>query len=213
MYLGAPFWILMLIAGLASALMPTPSGVTQFPATLAFALYFGTLAIGFAPRVLGVIDILLQPARRTAYGGTARLLSGALIDVVFSLLIGPIMMVAQTLFLAGLCFGRRVAWQPQNRDGRGLSFAEALHGLWPQFLLGLLLAAGLLALAPGGLPWAAPTLAALGLAIPFACVTAGRGMGRWMRRQHLCAVPDEYAPAPELRRLKPLAVETPPKAA
>ena len=123
------------------------------------------------------------------------------------------MMVAQALFLAGLCFGRRVAWQPQNRDGRGLSLAEALQGLWPQFLLGLLLAAGLLAVAPGGLPWAAPTLAALGLAIPFACVTAGRWMGGWMRRLHLCAVPDEYAPAPELRRLNNLATETPPKAA
>ncbi|HEY2112797.1 MAG TPA: glucan biosynthesis glucosyltransferase H, partial [Dongiaceae bacterium] len=86
-----------------------------------------------------------------------------------------------------------------------------LQGLWPQFLLGLLLAAGLLAVAPGGLPWAAPTLAALGLAIPFACVTAGRWMGGWMRRLHLCAVPDEYAPAPELRRLNDLA--TPPKAA
>jgi membrane glycosyltransferase len=213
MYLGAPFWILMLAAGLASALIPTAAGTAQFPAALAFALYFATLAIGFAPRVLGVIDILLQSPRRAAYGGSARLLAGAVIDVIFSLLIGPIMMVAQTVFLAGLCFRRRVAWQPQNRDGRGLSFADALHGLWPQLLLGLLLAAGLLALAPGGLPWAAPTLVALGLAIPFACITAGRGMGRWMRRLHLCAVPDEFAPAAELRRLSNLATETPPKAA
>ena len=54
---------------------------------------------------------------------------------------------------------------------------------------------------------------ALGLAIPFACITAGKGMGRWMRRLHLCAVPDEYAPAPELRRLTPVTAETPPKAA
>jgi len=213
MYLGAPFWILMLIAGLASALTPAPAGAAQFPAALAFALYFTTLAIGFAPRILGVIDILMQPARRAAYGGSPRLLAGALIDIVFSLLIGPIMMVAQTVFLAGLCFRRRVAWQPQNRDGLGLSFAAALQGLWPQLLLGLLLAAGLLALAPGGLPWAAPTLAALGLAIPFACITAGKVMGRWMRRLHLCAVPDEFAPAPELTRLKSLAAETPPKAA
>ena len=38
-------------------------------------------------------------------------------------------------------------------------------------------------------------------------------MGRWMWRLHLCAVPDEFAPAPELRRLSNLATETPPKAA
>lgn len=209
MYLGAPFWVLMLIAGLAAAL-PTAAaigGTTHFPTALSFGLYIGMLLMGFAPRLLGVIDILLQPARRAVYGGSRRLLAGALIDAVFSLIMGPIMMVAQTLFLIGLFFGRRVAWQPQNRDGHRISLGEALRGLWPQLLFGALLAAGLLALSPGGLPWAIPTLGASAVALPFACMTAGKSMSRWMMRRHLCAVPDEFAPAPELRRLRHLAVE------
>ena len=208
MYLGAPFWVLMLIAGLLGALpSPVAGANASYPSALAFALYIATLLIGFAPRLLGVIDILLQPARRAAYGGTRRLLAGALIDAVFSLIMGPIMMVAQTLFLAGLGFGRRVAWQPQNRDGHRIPLGEALRGLWPQLLFGSLLAAGLAALAPGGLVWAVPTLGACALAVPFACLTAGRWMGRWMMRWHLCAIPDEYAPAPEIRRVQNLEVE------
>jgi membrane glycosyltransferase len=209
MYLGAPFWVLMLIAGLAGALpgAAAASATSPFPAALSFALYVAILLLGFAPRLLGMIDILLQPARRKAYGGGLPLLAGALIDAAFSLIMGPIMMVAQTLFLIGLGFGRRVAWQPQNRDGHRIAWGEALRGLWPQLLFGALLAAGLLALAPGGLAWAMPTLAACALALPFACLTAGKWMGRWMMRRRLCAIPDELAPAPELSRLRHLAVE------
>jgi len=208
MYLGAPFWVLMLIAGLVGALPSFATGAGAFHASaLAFGLYIGTLLIGFAPRLLGVMDILLRPDRRAAYGGGGLLLAGALIDAVFSLIMGPIMMVAQTLFLAGLGFGRRVAWQPQNRDGHRIPLGEALRGLWPQLLFGMLLAAGLAALAPGGLVWAVPTLAACALAVPFACLTAGRLIGRWMTRWHLCAIPDEYEPAPEIRRVQHLVVE------
>ncbi|HEX4571168.1 MAG TPA: glucans biosynthesis glucosyltransferase MdoH [Dongiaceae bacterium] len=214
MYLGAPFWVLMLIAGLLGALPSLTAGASaSYPSALAFALYIATLLIGFAPRLLGVIDILLQPDRRAAYGGAGRLIAGALIDAIFSLAMGPIMMVAQTLFLAGLGFGRRVAWQPQNRDGHRIPVGEALRGLWPQLLFGALLAAGLTALAPGGLVWAVPTLGACALAVPFACVTSGRWMGRWMMRWHLCAIPDEYAPAPEIRRVQNLEMEVPREAA
>jgi membrane glycosyltransferase len=210
MYLGAPFWVLMLAAGLAAALLGARGGgAAPYPAGLGFAMYFGMLGIGFAPRLLGVLDVLLRAEERRRYGGAPRLFVGALIDAVFSLLIGPLMMIAQALFVAGLFAGRRVAWEAQARDGHRVSPREALRGLRPQLLFGLLFAAALLRLAPGSLPWAAPTLAACALAIPFACMTAGSWLGRWMTRHRLCAVPDEYAPAPEIRRLRHLARERP----
>ena len=60
----------MLIAGLGLAAHAHPAPASRsFPTALAFALYFAMLAIGFAPRLLGVLDILLQPARRARYGG------------------------------------------------------------------------------------------------------------------------------------------------
>jgi len=197
MYMGAPFGMAMLLAGLGMAFV---KGDAPFPAHLAFMLYFGMMAIGFAPRILGALDILLRGEAR-AYGGAVRLLAGSLTDTLFSILLGPVMMVAQALFVVGLVFGRRVFWDAQNRNGRSVPVGEAARGLWPQFLVGASLAAALVAVAPGALPWAAPTILPGMLAVPFACLTAGGALGRLMVRLGLCAIPDEHAPAALLRRL------------
>jgi membrane glycosyltransferase len=218
MYLGAPFWVLMLASGLSISLLGSGTGsasdpTADFPSALAFALYFGMLGIALAPRLLGVRDALLRPAARATYGGMWRLMASAVIDVAFSVLIGPILMVAQSLFIVGLCFGRRVVWEAQDRDRHRVSSREALRGLWPQLSFGALFANGLTVFAPGALPWAAPTLAACALAIPFACATTTEGTGRWMSSLGLCSIPDEYAPATELRRLQHLSLKRPRQAA
>jgi membrane glycosyltransferase len=191
MYLGAPAWMLMMLAGLGTAFLPATAGSAPFPVATAFALYVGMLAIGFAPRFLGVLDLLARPHERRRYGGAVRLGAGLALDTLFSLLLGPVMMVAQTLFIAGLLIGRRIGWDAQRRDGHSLPAGDALRGLWPQTLFGVFFALALAASAPGALPWAAPTILACGLAVPFACVTAGSMAGRWVVRHRLCAVPEE----------------------
>jgi len=75
------------------------------------------LALGFAPRLLGVLDVLLRQEQRRRYGGLMRLIAGGVIDMLFSFFLGPLMMIAQSVFIAGLLFGRRVMWDAQNRDG------------------------------------------------------------------------------------------------
>jgi membrane glycosyltransferase len=186
MYAGAPTSIVMLTVGLLNGLH---GGRGHIPESLAFGLYFGMLALGFAPRLLGVCDVLLRPAERQRWGCGGRLLAGAVADGLFTLMIGPVMMVAQTRFIAGLFFGQRIIWDAQQRDDDIVPLSEAVRGLWPQLLLGLCFGAGLWKLAPGALPWALPTLAGSLFAIPFACVTAMPRLGRWMQRTGLCAVP------------------------
>jgi membrane glycosyltransferase len=194
MYAGAPAGLLMLLAGLA--MLGDGSRRSSAPATLAFGLYFGMLALGFAPRLLGTLDILLQPARRRLYGGTFRLMGGGLVDLLFSLFLGPVMMIAQSLFVGGLVFGRRVMWETQNRNGRAVRVGEALRGLWPQTLFGVAVAGILGIYAPHVLPWAAPTILPCLLAVPFTCLTASSELGRVFVRHRICAIPDEYLPPP-----------------
>jgi membrane glycosyltransferase len=191
MYAGAPAWLLMQVAGLA---MIGDGSKFSAPVTLAFVLYFGMLALGFAPRLLGMLDVLLRADRRRLYGGPMRLLVGGFVDTLFSIFLGPVMMIAQSLFVVGLVFGRRVLWEAQNRDGRVVPFGEAIRGLWPQMLFGLAVTAILVRHAAGVLPWAAPTILPCLLAVPFTCLTAGRVLGRLFVRLRLCAIPDEYAP-------------------
>jgi membrane glycosyltransferase len=209
MYLGAPLWFLMLAAGLGLAVVHSAGVALVFPTGLAFGLYVAMLAIGFAPRFLGVLDILLRPAQWARYGGVLHLLAGTLTDALFTLLIGPLIMIAQVRFEAGLLIGRRIAWDAQKRDGQRISVGEASRGLWPQVLFGVLFAGLLAGLAPGALPWAAPTLLASALAIPFTCITTSRTMSRWMVRHRLCAVPDEFETSPVLRRLSALTSKLP----
>jgi membrane glycosyltransferase len=98
-----------------------------------------------------------------------------------------------------LLFGRRVMWEAQTREDGVVPVGEAARGLWPQVFFGLCFGGTLWRLAPGALPWALPTLAGLLFAIPFACITAWPSLGRWMTQMGLCAIPDDYDPAPELK--------------
>jgi membrane glycosyltransferase len=194
MYAGAPMNLLMLIAGLILVLTP---GTGPLPTLMAFGLYAASMGLMFAPRFLGLFDILLS-GRAASYGGTRRMLAGCGLDLAYNLLIGPIMMIAQTVFIIGLAFGRKVMWDAQNREDRSVSLGEALRGLWPQLSFGAIAVTLLAINEPIAILWAGPTLLPCLLAVPFACVTAGPGFSRLLVKRRLCAVPDEFAPAWEL---------------
>src|SRR6202012_576156 len=91
MYVGAPMNFLMLLAGLSIALTPNPP---DFATSMAFGLYAVSLLLAFAPRMLGVLDILVG-GHAKRYGGIVRLTLGCVLDWGFSMVIGPIMMLAQ----------------------------------------------------------------------------------------------------------------------
>lgn len=194
MYVGAPMNFVMLLAGLSIALLPHPPNLAT---AMAFGLYAIALTLGFAPRLLGVLDIVMS-GRARLYGGGPRILLGCALDWSFSMIIGPIMMIAQTVFIANLAFGRRAIWDAQNRDDRSISMKEALHGLWPQLTFGLVAVTILGLVMPMAILWAGLTIVPCLMAIPFTCVTSARWLGRAMTRARLCAIPDEFEPAWEI---------------
>jgi membrane glycosyltransferase len=160
------------------------------------------LGMTFGPKVLGLLHALLDGTRRHAFGGARRVLAGAAGELAGALVMGPVIMVAQSLFVAGLPFGRKVRWAGQVRDDHGVPFRAALRGLWPQTLLGALGIGFFAWQAPGILPWALPMLAAWLLAAPFAWLSAHPGVSRACRARALWATPEERAglraPAAEL---------------
>ena len=212
MYLGAPAWMLMAAAALGK-IFADDLGIDVAIGTV---MFFGMLMVSLAPKAIGLVDVALTPGGAARFGGGARLARSALADLVLSVLMAPVVAFQVTLFLIGLAFGRRMAWSGQNRDAYRVEWRDAARGLWPQTLFGLLLlGAGWGFAGAYGVAWAAPMIAGLALAIPYAVLTAAPALGRWAERTGLCALPEEIAPPETLTRLAaPLpAVPEPLKAA
>ena len=65
---------------------------------------------------------LLTPGATARYGGRLRLALGGLTEVLFSILLAPVVALRVTLFLAGLVLGRSVIWGGQRRDAYRLGW-------------------------------------------------------------------------------------------
>jgi membrane glycosyltransferase len=198
MYLNAPFWLAFLACGLAQVVAGGGSFAYAIDPALGVGLLGFMLGMTFMPKVLGLLDALLDTRARRAFGGGVRLLSGAGAELVFSILIGPVLALAHSIFIGGLAFGRCVRWEAQDRNGGVLPLRETLRGLWPQMALGLVILAYLGLLAPAVLPWALPLVLGLLLAPAFAWSSAHPGFGRALARVGLCAAPEELDPPREV---------------
>jgi len=196
MYLAAPAWLAFMGFGLLQAVVGGATEIADFglspvAAGLAIGLLVMMMTINLTPKLAGMADLLCRRESRQAYGGSIKIIAAALVELVFALFLGPIVAVAQSIFIGGLLRGRAIRWDSQRRSLHELSWVEALRGLWPQTLVGAVIVATLWIYAPAVLPWAAPVYGALLLAIPFAWLTSRRWLGEAMVRAELCATPEE----------------------
>lgn len=212
MYFGAPAWMFMTAAAV-SKVWETETGTGTVSAALGIAMFFIMFTVSLFPKLAGWIDVALRPGGARAYGGGGRMFVGALTETVFATMLAPIVAFRVTMFLIGLLFGKRMAWNGQLRDAHRLSWGTALRGLWPQTAFGLAILGVLYVEAPGAIAWASPMLAGLLLSIPFAVLTSHPAFGRFAQRAGLCAIPDEYAPGAPLRVLAAPSAPGTPRAA
>ncbi len=188
LFLGAPLWCAILLLAGVNALS---GGGATTPTGLLVLLLAATWACHYAAKLAGYAEVLLKPALATTYGGRAAFARGAVAEILFTTLMEPARLMAQSLFLLALPFGLRTRWTAQNRADRGVSWADAARQFWPPTLAGLALTWLFAAASPLALLLAAPVLASLLLAIPFAVATAHPGVSAWLRTRGICALPEE----------------------
>jgi membrane glycosyltransferase len=188
LFAAAPLWVLLFALVVAAA---ATGGLDTIPAgRLAGLLALFWLAIA-APRLAGVVQVLLRGDLARCYGGRARVLAGAALEAVFSLLLAPVSTVNKSRFLLALALGRRAGWRPQNRADRGVAWADAARLLWWHSALGVLAFAVLAATAPWTIPFFLVWGGGLLVAIPFCVATAAPGFGRWLVARRIAATPEE----------------------
>jgi membrane glycosyltransferase len=197
MFLVSPAIILFLIcAAIAAALFPSGAA---FPAASAIAFYCAFVVMYFSPKLFGLADALIRMPQR--YGGVGRILAGGLVETIFTFLLLPISIFNQTLFMAGLLFGRNMGWDAQQRDGYRVPWVDAARGLWPATLFGLLVLGFLALTAPAAIPWFLPFVGGLVLSIPFAVFTSSPEIGAAAVLWRLCAIPEEFETPAEISAL------------
>ncbi len=192
MFLGSPAWVMLMLLGvLRVGLAPDPSALVD--AELGLVLFAAVMGMVLAPKLATVAAVLLDPPRRQALGGAPRAVLSAVTELIFSMLLAPIMAIAHTRFMIGLAFGRGLTWEPQQRATHGLEVGEAMIRLWPQTLVGL---AGFAWMIASGTPvfWLGPFYLGALLAVPLALATADPVPGRLLTRLGLWRIPEETRP-------------------
>ena len=205
MYFGSPIWITFIVIATYSLTSDHP--VIAMRPDLGAALFLLLLVMSFAPKIATMLDVLLSPQLRRAFGGGWRFLGNTLTEFVFTTLLVPITSVVHTLFLARLLMGQSITWGTQARDGHAVPFGYALQRFWPQTLVGLAVIGAVWLKSPQHLPYA--LFAALGLAIsiPFAVASASLGVRPAVYAARHLAIAGGAAAAGNPSRLKIPALE------
>ncbi len=178
--------------------VPTPGFATTLgvtPGAQTVALFSFTVVMLFGPKVLAVIDLMLEPGGAARYGGGVRLITSVVLECLFSIFLAPILMLFHSTFVLGVLSGRGTSWGSQRRSADGsINWREAaiVHG--SHTLVGVAWTVGLALLAPQLLPWLSPVLVALVFSTPFSILTSRPSLGEWTRRQGWFNTPEEIDP-------------------
>lgn len=206
-FILSPLWLLFLVLSTAEMVVAAvvghayfPEGYSLFPewpiSKLSETISLGavTVALLFLPKLLGLLLCLLR--QRRLFGGGLRLITSTLLEVLFSILMAPIMMALHSYFVATLLVGRVTGWNPQPRTERGLSVREAFSSLGVLFFFAVGWGVLLLVAAPDRVWWVTPVLAGLVLAVPVTVWSSRGSVGVTLRNAGILVTPEESLPDP-----------------
>ena len=212
-YVSSSLWLLMLLASTAYIVLPSLStdpllsdGYPLFPdwsvpwrhPSQIIPLLAVTIVLLFVPKLLALILALVR--HRRLFGGTSRLLLSALLEMLFAMVIAPLMMMYHTRFVMSVLSGHDIRWEPQVRERRTIAWREAWRKTVGITAVGLSWAGLTLYYSPTFFVWLTPIFTGLLLAAPLVRWTSSRSLGQWTRRRSLFLVPCETTPLPELQR-------------
>lgn len=206
-YVASLLWLLILLAGTLYVMAPGLSDDPLVPGTLPWLRPFAgltglvsllavTAVLLFLPKILGT---LLALRRASRWGGGLRLVGSGLMELLFSVVVAPVMMMFHAAFVAEVLLGRDTPWGPQHRDGRAVGWREAWRRTAPLVGLGAAWAGVTAWVSPLFFLWLLPIFTGLLLATPLVRWSSSRSLGAGAAARGLFRVPWEVRPPEELR--------------
>lgn len=202
-YVASPLWLTFLILTTVEAAQMALSPIDYFPEghqglfplwpewrpEWALGLALSTALLLFLPKFLAVLDALIH--RQSKYfGGFVRLFISVLIEIVVSVLLAPVRMLAHSRYVLGAVLNFSLSWAGQNRTEE-TTWREAFITQLPGLIVGASWSAFAWSLDPLFFLWSLPVAIPLILAAP-TCVYLSRvSAGRRLRDRKLLLIPEE----------------------
>ena len=219
-YLASPLWLLQLVVGIVLVLQTTyirPEYFTsefslfpvwpRFDPERALALFGLTMGILLAPKAFGLILMLIDSKGRRACGGAIRLVISALIEVILSALVAPILMLIQSGSVFQILLGRDTGWNPQRRDDGSIPLRDIVRRHRWHTAMGVLAGVSAFLIATSLFLWMSPTILGLVLAIPISWLSGQLAAGLALKRLGLLMTPEEHDVPPIATRANLLQLE------
>jgi membrane glycosyltransferase len=214
-YISSVLWFLMLLASTAYIILPYVSlGLWDWDGSVFYGqvpgvptaigmnveriipLFWVTVVILFLPKLLALILALAR--QRPSFDGGAHLLSSAVLEMLFAVVVAPLMMFYHVCFVLSVFAGRGIEWEAQVRVGRAVAWTEAWRRTGGVTAVGVTWAGLTLYYSPPFFLWLAPIFVGLLCAGPIVFLTSSLSLGQLARRWGLFLVPSELVPPPEL---------------
>ncbi len=190
------FWSLLL---LQSLLHPTGDWIERGPA---FSVIGLMIVLTLVQKCASALAVLLNAVELRTWGGPLRFLTGFVMELLFSIILTPIMQLSETAAIVMLCFGQTIGWQAQNRSEHAIPWWEAFVRFWPHTVVGLVVGYALSTISPMAAVWSLPVYGGLLLAIPLSVVTSSPKLGAWMAGAKALAIPEDIDPPDEIKPLQ-----------
>lgn len=206
-YLGSPVWFLFLALGTWVAWDRTDSNLSQLPFETYVDRWFningqqqtiiltlGIFALLFLPKILAVLAAILSSKTRRSFGGALRIMIGAILETLISMLLAPSIMVAHTVMVLSIIRGKAVGWGNQNRETDGTSWGDAFRFHAIPTIIGVVWTYIAWNIGPYFIAWMSPILLGLLLSAPVSVITSRSRYGRGLARHKILATPEELHP-------------------
>jgi membrane glycosyltransferase len=184
-YLASPLWLLFLATGLflswqAATFPPDyfPNGFALFPTwprfdpAKAIALLELSLIVLLLPKLLAWLAAIMNRDTRSRWGGTGRLTLMVLVEIFFSALLAPVMMLVQSRFVAEILSGKEVGWDTQHRQPENITMSRVARAHLGHTASGLFLAFLTFSLSTQVWLWLSPIWLPLSLCVPVIFLTS-----------------------------------------
>ncbi|KZK95781.1 Glucans biosynthesis glucosyltransferase H [Pseudovibrio sp. Ad46] len=200
MFAGSPAWLVFIAMAILTASVSAPETITFDP-------FYGTILIVaimsmvFAPKLATLAHVLTVRNERREYGGSFSVFISAFFELVYSMLLAPVMAIAHSIFIAQLFAGRKTQWGGQERQPHGIPFILAVKKFWPQTLFGLCGVIWMMDYTFADTWLLLPVILGPLLTIPFAMITSKPALGMYFKHSGLWVLPEEKKTPLELQGL------------